>query len=168
MRRPHLRKYRLLGRIVLLRQQLLLAGRSLLRLAGVAPGQPPDLPTAHRQSANLRAGLSAGVCERSEREEEHRVGCSQRSAACPSRVWSYRDEPSDVRHMGPMAQDFRASFGLGNDDRSYFAIDAQGVALAAIQALDHQLAAQRLRIETLERENRELGRRLRALDRGKE
>jgi hypothetical protein len=59
------RKYRLLGRAVLLRQQLLLAGRSLLRLARVAPGQPPDLPRAHRQSANLPAGLSAGVCERS-------------------------------------------------------------------------------------------------------
>jgi hypothetical protein len=85
----------------------------------------------------------------------------------PISLWSYRDEPSDVRHLGPMAQDFRASFGLGNDDRSYFAVDAQGVALAAIQALDRQLAEQRLRIEKLERENRELTRRLRAIDRGK-
>jgi hypothetical protein len=34
-----------------------------------------------------------------------------------------------------MAQDFRATFGLGDDDRTYFAVDAQGVALAAIQAL---------------------------------
>ena len=29
----------------------------------------------------------------------------------PISVWSYRDEPSDIRHMGPMAQDFRAGFG---------------------------------------------------------
>jgi hypothetical protein len=63
-----------------------------------------------------------------------------------------------------MAQDFRATFGLGDDDRTYYAVDAQGVALAAIQALDRLVKAQEARITKLERENGELSRRLRRLD----
>jgi hypothetical protein len=30
----------------------------------------------------------------------------------------HRQEPPAVRHLGPMAQDFRAAFGLGDDDRT--------------------------------------------------
>lgn len=80
----------------------------------------------------------------------------------PISTWTYVEEPAGVRHLGPMAQDFRASFGLGDhDDRRYNAIDAHGVALAAIQALDAMVAKQQKRIEALERANRELARRLR-------
>jgi hypothetical protein len=74
----------------------------------------------------------------------------------PISTWSYTAEPTDVRHMGPMAQDFRASFGLGDDDKTYNAIDAHGVALAAIQALEKRVVEQGKRIERLERENRRL------------
>src|SRR6185295_13529149 len=80
----------------------------------------------------------------------------------PIASWTYRAEPDGVRHLGPMAQDFHASFGLGDDDRTYNAVDAHGVALAAIQALDRMVAAQEKRIEKLERENKQLERRLRA------
>jgi hypothetical protein len=76
-------------------------------------------------------------------------------------TWTYTNEPTTVRHLGPMAQDFRASFGLGDDDRSYHSVDAHGVALAAIQALERIAAEQEKRIDKLERDNRELGRRLR-------
>jgi endosialidase-like protein/stigma-specific protein Stig1 len=82
----------------------------------------------------------------------------------PISTWTYLDEPSAVRHLGPMAQDFHASFGLGNDDRTYHSVDAHGVALAAIQALEHVVKQQEQRIDKLERENRALGQRLRALD----
>jgi len=78
----------------------------------------------------------------------------------PISTWSYRSEPDGIRHLGPMAQDFKAGFGLGDDDRTYYAVDAQGVALAAIQALDHMVAEQQKRIDKLERENRALLRRL--------
>jgi hypothetical protein len=37
--------------------------------------------------------------------------------------------------MGPTAQDFRAAFGLGEDEKHIPNIDSEGVALAAIQAL---------------------------------
>ena len=41
-----------------------------------------------------------------------------------------------------MAQDFRAAFGLGIDDKSIAMTDVSGVALAAIQAL-HQLVREK-------------------------
>ncbi|HXU07134.1 MAG TPA: tail fiber domain-containing protein, partial [Polyangia bacterium] len=80
-------------------------------------------------------------------------------ARLPISTWTYNEEPNAVRHLGPMAQDFRASFGLGADDRTYNSVDAHGVALAAIQALERVVAAQEKRIEKLERENRRLSRR---------
>ena len=74
----------------------------------------------------------------------------------PISTWSYRADSRSVRHLGPMAQDFFAEFGLGDSDRSYDPIDAHGVALAAIKALHDQLREQNARIEALERENQEL------------
>ncbi len=50
--------------------------------------------------------------------------------------WSYLNE--DVSHLGPMAQDFYASFGLGGTNLGICAIDADGVALAAIKALKQE------------------------------
>jgi hypothetical protein len=82
----------------------------------------------------------------------------------PISNWTYTEEPAAVRHLGPMAQDFRDSFGLGDSDRSFHSVDAHGVALAAIQALERALSQQEQRIEKLERENRALERRLRTLD----
>jgi Chaperone of endosialidase len=58
--------------------------------------------------------------------------------------WRFVNEPEGVRHMGPMAEEFRAAFGLGSDERSISSVDAQGVALAAIQGLNAKLE-QRLR-----------------------
>ena len=49
--------------------------------------------------------------------------------------WRYREETSRARHMGPMAQDFYAAFGLGDSERHITTVDADGVALAAIQGL---------------------------------
>ncbi|MBW2464659.1 MAG: tail fiber domain-containing protein [Deltaproteobacteria bacterium] len=69
----------------------------------------------------------------------------ERVAALPIAEWSYIDEQG-VRHVGPMAQDFHASFGLGGDDRSIHPVDAAGVTLAAVQALAR-------RVEGLERDN---------------
>jgi hypothetical protein len=51
--------------------------------------------------------------------------------------------------MGPMAQDFYTAFGLGEDDRHITTVDADGVALAAIQALYHAFKEE---IRTLRKE----------------
>jgi len=68
----------------------------------------------------------------------------------PIRSWSYRAEPDEVRHLGPTAQDFRAAFGLGTNDRSIATVDADGVALAAAQALDARTTAQSAEIDRLQ------------------
>ena len=77
----------------------------------------------------------------------------QSVARLPISTWSYKVDDPSVRHMGPMAQDFYAAFGLGNSERTYNAIDAHGVTLAAIQALNERLEEQNARIERLELEN---------------
>ncbi len=53
-------------------------------------------------------------------------------------------------HLGPMAQDFAAAFGLGEDDRHVSVIDLAGVSLAAIQALQGQVQVKDLEIQELQ------------------
>jgi hypothetical protein len=53
----------------------------------------------------------------------------------PIATWSYKTEGTQVKHLGPMAQDFKAAFGIGASDRTILQVDADGVAFAAIQAL---------------------------------
>jgi hypothetical protein len=77
-------------------------------------------------------------------------------ATVPVSTWSYKSDDPSVRHLGPMAQDLYAAFGLGNTDRAYNPIDAHGIALAAIKALYERMQAQDARIDRLERENRSL------------
>lgn len=50
-------------------------------------------------------------------------------------TWRYDGQAEDVRHMGPMAEDFADAFGLGTADDHIANVDADGVALAAIQGL---------------------------------
>jgi hypothetical protein len=105
------------------------------RLAAVTLGSPP--PTSDRNAkegfepVDVRTVLAA-------------------VAKLPIERWSYKGEA--VRHLGPMAQDFAAAFGLGADDRHIFTLDAAGVALAAIQGLHGLVQAQQVRLEALERE----------------
>ncbi|MBK6727237.1 MAG: tail fiber domain-containing protein [Xanthomonadales bacterium] len=73
-----------------------------------------------------------------------------RIAALPISSWRYKDAAGDDRHFGPMAQDFHAAFGLGHDDTQVAPADMAGVALAAIQALNAQLAERDARIAGLE------------------
>ena len=81
-------------------------------------------------------------------------------AALPIRTWSYRAQEPSVVHMGPMAQDFRAAFGLGENETTIATVDARGVALAAIQGLnakvDAQAAALVERDARIERQAREI------------
>jgi hypothetical protein len=58
--------------------------------------------------------------------------------------WSYKAQDAAIRHVGPTAQEFHAAFGLGEDPLRISTIDADGIALRAIQALedrDRQAAA---------------------------
>ena len=74
-------------------------------------------------------------------------------AAMPIREWRYTTQDPAIRHAGPTAQDFRAAFGLGESDVRIGTVDADGIALAAVKALEvrtRELNA------TLTRENDEL------------
>jgi len=81
----------------------------------------------------------------------------ERVAQLPITQWKMKAERSGAKHIGPMAQDFYAAFGLGDDDRYIALGDGQGVALAAIQALykvvqekDQQIQQLQQRLERLE------------------
>ena len=64
----------------------------------------------------------------------------ERLADLPVARWRYDAAPESA-HMGPMAQDFHAAFGLGDSDRRIATVDANGVMMAAIQALYRRQAA---------------------------
>jgi hypothetical protein len=49
--------------------------------------------------------------------------------------WNYKSQDDNIRHMGPMAQDFSAAFGLGENNTTITTVDADGVMMAAIQEL---------------------------------
>jgi hypothetical protein len=65
----------------------------------------------------------------------------EKVAALPISTWRFRQQ-TDTRHIGPMAQDFYAAFGVGTDDRHIATVDADGVALAAIQGLNQKMEAE--------------------------
>jgi hypothetical protein len=75
----------------------------------------------------------------------------------PISTWNYTSDDPAIRHIGPMAQDFAATFGVGVDDRHIHPLDGQGVALAAIQGLIAELDA-------LREENARLAARVAALE----
>ncbi len=89
--------------------------------------------------------------------------------ALPLSRWEYTASPAEGRHLGPIAEDFHAAFGLGGSERAISTVDADGVALAAIQGLNTKLeqrsGTQDERLATLEHENRELRERLSRLER---
>jgi hypothetical protein len=85
-------------------------------------------------------------------------------AQLPIMTWNYKSDNPAYRHMGPMAQDFYAAFGLGADDEHIAPLDANGVAMAGLQALYANGQAQAERIATLEQQNADLLQRLQALE----
>jgi hypothetical protein len=88
----------------------------------------------------------------------------QRLRGVPITTWNYKSQDLAIRHIGPMAQDFRAAFGLGEDDRHIATIDPDGVALAGVQALDTRTAELREEVEALHRANAELQTRIERLE----
>ncbi|MBC8095150.1 MAG: tail fiber domain-containing protein, partial [Akkermansiaceae bacterium] len=80
--------------------------------------------------------------------------------ALPVSTWKFK-ELQDGRHMGPMAQDFHAAFGLGGSDTTITTVDSDGVALAAIQGLNQKVNSENA---ALRADNAELKQRLEALE----
>ncbi len=93
-------------------------------------------------------------------------------SALPITEWNYKTDRQGVQHLGPMAQDFHAAFGLnGDDDKHISVVDEGGVALAAIQGLNQKLEETQLaakakdaEIQTLKQQNDTLAERLNELE----
>lgn len=66
------------------------------------------------------------------------AGVLEKLRTVPIHLWNYKNS-SGVLHIGPMAQDFRKAFQVGDSDRRIDTVDAFGVALAAIQALEERV-----------------------------
>ncbi len=83
------------------------------------------------------------------------VDVLNRLLSLPISTWTYTGSAEGL-HLGPVAEDFKATFGLAGDGKSIATVDADGVALAAIQGLHAKLEAEnsalRERLETLDRE----------------
>jgi hypothetical protein len=124
---------------------------------------------------SMQPGVGAWGCSSSrdvKTDFEHVdvVSVLDKVVALPIERWRFKGEAEEARHVGPMAQDFRAAFGLGHDDTTIRSVDADGIALAAIQGLhkvvqqkDARIAAQDARIAALERTLDELARSIEVL-----
>ena len=64
--------------------------------------------------------------------------------------WRYKSELSGARHVGPMAQDFYAAFGLGDSDKTITNVDIDGINLLAIQTLARENAELKARLDAVE------------------
>jgi hypothetical protein len=81
-------------------------------------------------------------------------------ASLPITTWNFK-ELNDGRHMGPLAQDFYAAFGLGGSETTITTVDPDGVALAAIQGLNQKVETENTALRS---ENAELKKRLEKLE----
>jgi hypothetical protein len=101
------------------------------------------------------------ISDRNVKENFKPVNCQEvleKVAALPVTTWNLKTQPADIRHIGAMAQDFKAAFEVGEDDRHISTSDADGVALAAIKGLNEKLDAKdgeitllKKRLELMER-----------------
>jgi hypothetical protein len=98
--------------------------------------------SSYSTGAVLSAGTSswASVSDRKRKENFQPVDAEAilgQVAALPVTSWNYKGTDPTHRYIGPMAQDFHALFGLGNDT-TIATMDMDGVTLAAVQALEQR------------------------------
>jgi trimeric autotransporter adhesin len=106
----------------------------------------------------IAAGGTAWSCTSSRLEKENFAEVDgedvlRRLRAVPVTSWNGIAEGPEVRHIGPMAQDWHAAFALNDDPLTIHQGDLAGVSLAAVQALDGRTERQEERIRALEAEN---------------
>jgi trimeric autotransporter adhesin len=111
-------------------------------------------PMARLNASGLEVnGIVCCASDRNRKENFQPVDAGEvlaKVAALPLSRWNYKDDPRST-HIGPMAQDFYAAFGVGPDNKHIATVDADGVALAAIQGLNQRLQEKEATIESLKR-----------------
>jgi hypothetical protein len=107
--------------------------------------------------AYLAAGSNAwaAACDSATKEDFRPVDRKElldKVAALRVRDYKMKDQNDGTRHIGPVAQDFHAAFGVGENNTSINMADADGVLFAAVQALYEQNQAQQAEIDALKAE----------------
>jgi hypothetical protein len=74
----------------------------------------------------------------------------ERVAQLDIQEWQMKTEDPSVTHVGPFAEEFYAAFGHGQGERTINTVDADGVALVAIQGLYQLVRDQAEMIATLQ------------------
>src|SRR5260370_195691 len=133
--------------------------------------------SAHPQGGGVGEGEVKGNVAGMEGKQGRAQGRAMRVT-----TGNYKQQAASIRHIGPMAQDFRAAFQVGEDDKHITEIDEGGVAFAAIQGLnqklennveqlhaqlknkDAQIAAQQKHIEALDQQVRAMMTRVEAVE----
>ena len=113
-----------------------------------------------KAAGNMSALAFNPVSDRNDKENFEGVSSKEileRIAGLPITKWNFKQDAS-CKHIGPMAQDFFSAFHLGTDDKHIATVDADGVALAAIQGLhslvkdkDAEIADLKKRLEAVEK-----------------
>ena len=89
----------------------------------------------------------------------------RRLSAIPITRWNLKAQDPAIKHLGPMAQDFYAAFGLGEDERYINSADADGIALVSIQALYQMMTILEQKTAAVDRKAAELDRKTTDLER---
>ena len=90
-----------------------------------------------RISGDMRAGDFIVTSSRDSKENFVAVDTQQvlqQVVDLPISQWNFKEE-GNRKHIGPVAEDFKETFGLSGDGKRISMIDVNGVALAAIQGL---------------------------------
>ena len=99
-----------------------------------------------RPNGNLFiAGTLFESSDRDKKENFEEVDCEavlKQIADLSITTWNYKSDTQEIRHMGPVAQDFRSAFNLGDSDKTIATTDKAGVTLAAIKALNSKLKSE--------------------------
>jgi hypothetical protein len=101
---------------------------------------------ASNSDSNLKTAVTA---------VDHRAVLAK-LASLPVTEWQLKDA-RDRRFIGPMAQDFRAAFGLGLDEKTIGTLDADGVLFSAIKGLIEEIKLRDEKIAQLEAWSKEQG-----------
>ncbi len=131
----------------------------------------PSIPAGRFLNTSTGGYLTTGGVwtDSSDREKKEsfesvdRTDLLERLALLPITRWSFKDGDPSVEHLGPVAQDFHAAFGLGDDDKHIAALDTSGVALAAIQGLYQIVQEKDCEVEKLRSEIEDLKELVKAL-----
>jgi hypothetical protein len=114
------------------------------------------------QGCYLSTGAGSWTCSSDRNLKDHIQTINPQSvletlAQMPISQWSMKSDTKSHKHIGPMAQDFYAAFGLGETDKYIAQGDAQGVALASIQGLYQELKTTKSELQqVIQQRNQEI------------